>query len=145
MKKTGQTSGFSPTEIKNYVVQGTGGEWAKAAMWLAVRAFYKRGCFGDLALLVNQVHDALYGDFHQEVSDEASALLQACMEGASDFMEYYFGWYVPVPVPSVTEAGFNMMQSKEYKSPEWKARVKELRTELRAEYMQGFIPKHEQE
>lgn len=145
MKKTGKTQGFSPTEIKNYVVQGTGGEWAKAAMWLAVRAFYKRGCFGDLALLVNQVHDALYGDFHEDVCDEASALLQACMEAASDWMEYYFGWYVPVPVPSVTEVGMNMMQAKECKTPEWKARVKELRTELRGEYMQGFIPKHEQE
>lgn len=145
MKKTGQTQGFSPTEIKNYIVQGTGGEVAKAAMWLAIRAFYKRGCFGDLALLVNQVHDALYGDFHQDVCDEASALLQACMEAASDWMEYYFGWYIPVPVPSVTEVGMNMMQAKECKAPEWKARVKELRTELRKEYMQGFIPKHEQE
>lgn len=145
MKKTGKTQGFKPTEIKNYIVQGTGGEWAKAAMWLAVRAFYKRGCFGDLALLVNQVHDALYGDFHNTVADEASALLHACMEAASDWMEYYFGWYVPVPVPTVTEAGPNMMQAKEYKSAEWKARVAQLRTELRAEYMNGFIPKHESE
>lgn len=141
--KRGQTVGFSPTEIKNYVVQGTGGEWAKAAMWLAIRAFYKRRNFGNLALLVNQVHDALYGDFAKEVKDEASALLHACMEGASEFMEYYFGWEVPVPVPSVTECGPNMMQSTEMKSPEWHAKAKAFRAELRTLYMNGYKPSFE--
>lgn len=143
--KRGQTVGFSPTEIKNYVVQGTGGEWAKAAMWLAIRAFYKRRNFNHLALLVNQVHDALYGDFAKEVKDEASALLHACMEGASEFMEFYFGWNVPVPVPSVTECGPNMMQSSEMKDPAWLEAAKLYRTELRSLYMNNYIPTFEQE
>lgn len=143
--KKGIVQGFSPTEIKNYIVQGTGGEWAKAAMWLAIRAFYKRRNFDGRALLVNQVHDALYGDFAPEVHEEASALLHACMEAASDWMEYYFGWYVPVPVPSVTECGPNMLQASTMKSPEWKAMAQRFRQELRTEYMAGFIPQHEQE
>jgi len=141
--KRGQTVGFSPTEIKNYVVQGTGGEWAKAAMWLAIRAFYKRRNFNHLALLVNQVHDALYGDFAPQAKDKASALLHACMEGASEFMEYYFGWNVPVPVPSVTECGPNMMQASEMKDPEWKAQAKAYRAELRSLYMNNYIPSFE--
>lgn len=141
--KRGQAVGFSPTEIKNYVVQGTGGEWAKAAMWLAIRSFYKRRNFNHLALLVNQVHDALYGDFAPAVNDEASALLHACMEGASEFMEYYFGWEVPVPVPSVTECGPNMMQSSEMKSPDWHAKAKAFRAELRTRYMNNYKPSFE--
>lgn len=143
--KKGITVGFSPTEIKNYVVQGTGGEWAKAAMWLAIRAFYKRKNFQHRALLVNQVHDALYGDFAREVHQEASALLHACMEGASEFIEWYFGWNVPVPVPSVTECGPNMMQADEMKSPEWRSRAAQYRAELRKLYMQDYNPTFEQE
>jgi hypothetical protein len=39
--KKGTFASFSPTEIKNYEVQGAGGEWAKAGLWLAVREFYR--------------------------------------------------------------------------------------------------------
>ncbi len=136
--KRGTTSSFSPTEIKNYVVQGEGGEWAKAAMWLAVRAFYKRKNFGHKALLVNQVHDAVYGDFDGNVKDEAAALLHACMEGASDFMEYWFQWKVAVPVPSDTTYGHSMMD--ENRIPGVKDSAKPLREQLRAEYMNGYVP-----
>lgn len=106
------TQSFSPTEIKNYVVQGTGGEWAKAAMGLVVRAFYAHKNFGNRALLVNQVHDAVYLDAAPEVEVEAAAMLHACMEEASTFMEYYFKWKVPVPVPTVTMSGDNMMEEQ---------------------------------
>lgn len=136
--KKGVNASFSPTEIKNYEVQGEGGEWAKAAMWLAVRAFYKRRNFGHLALLVNQVHDALYSDAHKDVAGEAAAVLHACMESASDFMEYYFNWKVPVPVPSETTWGASMME--ELMIPGVGMRAKEIREELRALYMEGFTP-----
>jgi DNA polymerase I-like protein with 3'-5' exonuclease and polymerase domains len=130
---------FSPTEIANYEVQGTGGEWAKAAMWLAVRAFYARKNFGGLALLVNQVHDALYKDAHKSVLFESSALLHACMLAASDFMEWYFGWTVPVPVPSVTVHGDSMMQENNF-TGEFEACADKFRTELRTLYMNGYTP-----
>lgn len=136
--RKGVNASFSPTEIKNYEVQGEGGEWAKAAMWLAVRAFYKRRNFGHFALLVNQVHDALYADAGPEVAFEAAALLHACMEAASDFMEYYFGWTIPVPVPSETTWGASMMD--DVNVPGVADRAKELRVELRALYMEGFKP-----
>lgn len=136
--KRGTYASFSPTEIKNYVVQGEGGEWAKAAMVLAVRAFYKRRNFGHRALLVNQVHDAVYGDFHKDVKLEAAALLHACMEAASDYMEYLFEWEVPVPVPSDTTWGPSMMD--EEKIPGVKELAVQFRNELRAEYMQGYVP-----
>jgi DNA polymerase-1 len=136
--KKGIYASFSPTEIKNYEVQGEGGEWAKAAMWLAIRAFYKRKNFDGLALLVNQVHDALYADAHNKVAQEAAILLHACMESASDFMEWQFNWIVPVPVPSETSMGLSMMDDKVV--PGIKELASKLREELRQEYMQGYKP-----
>jgi DNA polymerase-1 len=136
--KRGIFQSFSPTEIKNYVVQGSGATWAKAAMWLAVRAFYARKNFGGLALLVNQVHDALYADLHKKVASEAAALLHACMEAASDFVEFWFQWTVPVPVPSDTTWGKSMMD--EDPVPQVKELAAPLREQLRREYMGGFVP-----
>jgi DNA polymerase I-like protein with 3'-5' exonuclease and polymerase domains len=139
LARRGTSTSFSPTEIKNYIVQGEGGEWAKAAMWLAVRAFYSRKNFDGLALLVNQVHDALYADADDSVAIEAAALLEACMLAASDFMEYYFAWPCPVPVPSDTTWGRTMME--EERMPEgFRPKVAAYRQQLRAEYMAGYVP-----
>ena len=138
--KKGVTSSFSPTEIRNYVVQGAGGEWAKAAMWLSVRAFYQRKNFDGLALLVNQVHDAEYVDADDSVAYEAACLLHACMEAASDFMEWWFNWPIPVPVPSDTSWGLSMMD--EDKIPGLKGHAAKLRTQLREQYMDGYVPSY---
>lgn len=134
------TASFSPTEIRNYVVQGAGGEWAKAAMWLSVRAFYARENFSGLGLLVNQVHDAEYADADDSVAFEVACLLHACMEAASDFMEWWFKWPIPVPVPSDTSWGMSMMD--EDKIPGLKERAAVLRTELRQQYMAGYVPSY---
>ena len=136
--KRGTYCSFSPTEIKNYEVQGGGGEWAKAAMWLAIRSFYKHRNFGHLALLCNQVHDALYADAHNTASLKAAALLHACMEAASDFMEYYFDWKIDVPVPSDTTWGLNMKE--ENRIDGLKELAQQFRQELRADYMEGYVP-----
>lgn len=129
---------FSPTEIKNYIVQGEGGEWAKAAMWLAVRSFYFYQNFQHRALLVNQVHDALYADAQDDAAFESACLLHACMEAASDFMEWKFNWKVEVPVPSDTTWGRSMME--EEKIPGLKARAAEYRSWLRTTFMSGYVP-----
>lgn len=135
----GKLSSFAPTEVKNYPVQGTGGEWAKAAMWLAIREFYARGNWRGLALLVNQVHDALYADADDAVAYEAAVVLHACMEEASTFMEWYFGWEVPVPVPSDTTWGSSM--GDEGKLPDtFKTDVKEARKVIRAKYINNYTP-----
>lgn len=137
--KGGKSSSFSPTQVKNYPVQGTGGEWAKAAMWLTVREYYRIKAFHYKALLVNQVHDALYADAAPEVALQAAVVLHACMEEASVFMEWYFGWQVPVPVPSETTWGASMMD--EGKMPDdFTDQVKEHRKVVRGLYMNNYQP-----
>lgn len=132
---------FSPTEIRNYVVQGSGCTWMKAAMWLLVRAFYARRNFGGKALIINTVHDASYIDAHNDVAFEAGALLHACMEAASEQIEFTFGWNVPVPVPSETGWGPNMLE--EAHIPGVHERAAEYRKELRMTYMKGYVPTFE--
>lgn len=139
--KGGRPSSFSPTEVKNYPVQGTGGEWAKAAMWLAVREFYRIKQFHNRALLVNQVHDALYVDADGDNAYMAAVVLHACMEEASVFMEWYFGWEVPVPVPSETTWGASMMD--EGKMPDgFKDDVNKHRKIIRGQYMNDYQPSY---
>lgn len=137
--KGGKISSFSPTEVKNYPVQGEGGEWAKAAMWLAIRAYYQRRNWEEKALLVNQVHDAIYADADDSVAYDAAVVLHACMEEASTFMEWYFGWNVPVPVPSDTKWGANM--GDEGNMPEgFLADVAVARQVVRHDYIGGYTP-----
>lgn len=140
--KRGTIVSFTPTEIKNYEVQGGGGEWMKAAMWLMIREFYRRRNFNGLGYLVNTVHDASYADNHKSVQLEVAATLHACMEGASDFMEWYFSWKLPLPVPSDTVSGANMAEENKFTSSEFKARSSEVRKELRARYMNGYTPSY---
>lgn len=113
-------SSFSPTEIKNYGVQGTGAEVMKAAMWLAVRAFYRARLDGGLPLsrIINTVHDAQYVDSPAEERERAAALLHACMENATDFLQRAFKWQIPVPVPSDTTWGPSMAVEDTIKFPE---------------------------
>ncbi|WPJ54360.1 hypothetical protein RCIP0075_00038 [Klebsiella phage RCIP0075] len=138
----GVAQSFSPTEIKNYVVQGTGGEWAKAAMYLSVRAFYRFGNFGGLALLVNQVHDAVYVDADDSVQLKAAALLHACMLEASTYMEWWFNWTLPLGVPSETKVGRNMMEELD-PDEGFQELMQEYRTFVRNTFCGGHKPSFE--
>jgi DNA polymerase I-like protein with 3'-5' exonuclease and polymerase domains len=140
--KRGMTTSFSPTEIKNYEVQGTGGLWMKVAMWLMVRAWYACENFDGQSLLVNTVHDAAYADSHIDVKDESAALMHACMTGASDFIEYWFNWKLPLPVPSDTVWGYSMADENKFATPEFKKQSSELRAALRRSYMGGYTPSY---
>jgi hypothetical protein len=142
LAKRGTAQSFSPTEIKNYPIQGTGGEWAKAAMWLAIRAFYAQDNFGGLALLVNQVHDALYADADPTVAEKAAALLHACMEEASTFMEWYFAWELPLPVPTDTHWGPNMLDD-EHMPEGFELKAKGYAAHVRSTYINGYQPSYE--
>lgn len=140
--KRGITSTFSPTERMNYPVQGLGGQTMKVAMWLNVREFYRRENFNGLALLVNTVHDAAYRDAHPSVSLASSELMHACMEAASDFIAYWFKWDIPLPVPTDSVRGANMGEEVKLNSQEFKANVAAIRADLRARYMDGFVPNY---
>ena len=136
----GPRSGFMPTEIKNYEVQGCGGEFAKAAMWLTVRAFYRYHNFDGKALLVNQVHDAEYVDAHKSVRTKAAALLHTCMEEASTFIEWWFKWEQPLGVPSETVWGSSMAEEHGIESKAFTRAVSALRPWVRKHFIGNHNP-----
>ncbi|WP_321875662.1 DNA polymerase [Burkholderia cenocepacia] len=140
LAKKGILRNFMPTEIKNYEVQGEGGEVAKAGMWLTVRAFYTYENFKMLALLVNQVHDAEYADAHKKVAVKAAALLHACMSEASNFFSWFLQWPIPLPVPTDTVWGPNMGTENKIDDPEFGAMVDKARPWLRKQFMNGYVP-----
>lgn len=141
MVRRGVYQNFKPTELKNYKDQGMGGEWMKAAMWLAVRAFYKYRNFGGMALLVNTVHDALYADAHKSVSRKAGVLIHASMLAASDLMGYWFDHHIHVPVPSETTYGASQFEEHKFDDPEgFNEAAQRTRAWLRNEYMGGYLP-----
>lgn len=145
-RKRGVLASFKPTEVKNYPMQGMGGEWMKAAMWLAVRAFYRSKNFDGLALLTLTVHDALYIDAHKTVARRAATLVHACMLASSDFMEYWFDHEIEVPVPSETTWGASMFEEHKFDNPaEFHESAERVRGWLRKTYMQGFTPSYIQE
>lgn len=136
-------AGFMPTEIKNYEVQGTGGEWMKAAMWLTVRAFYHYRNFNGKALIVNTVHDASYVDSHNSVRVKAAALLHTCMEEASTFFEWWFKWELPLGVPSDTVWGSSMAEENKIESANFSKAVQALRPWVRRRFIGNHQPTFE--
>jgi hypothetical protein len=61
------------------------------------------------------------------------------MLAASDFTEWYFGWKVTVPVPSVTVHGNSMMEENGF-TGEFDTLADKLRVDLRKQYMSGYTP-----
>ncbi len=145
--KGGTAQSFSPTEIKNYGMQGTGGEWAKASMYLSLRSYYRKYITNPKewlgqALLVNQVHDAVYTDAAAPVATRAAALLHAAMLEASTYMEWWFKWPLPIGVPSETKMGDNMMMERD--PPEgFSDLVHIYRKEIRKDFIGNHSPSFE--
>jgi DNA polymerase I-like protein with 3'-5' exonuclease and polymerase domains len=108
LARKGQLGSFSPTEAKNYFVQGLGGEVMKAALTLMVRYLYRRPDLTDHIKLVLTVHDAGYIDVAPEKTQIGIPVLHACMTVAAEYLFALYGKTVPVPVPAETHFGASM-------------------------------------
>lgn len=141
MVKKGVYQSFKPTELKNYPVQGLGAEWMKAAMWLAVRTFYKYRNFDGQARLINTVHDALYGDAAKSAARKAGVVIHASMLAASDLIEFLFGKEIEVPVPSETTQGISQFEQADFDNNAlFEQQAERVRTWMRESYMNGYTP-----
>lgn len=138
--KRGITSTFSPTERKNYEVQGVGAQIMKLALWTIVREFYRRHNWNGKALLVNVVHDAAYRDADKSVSYESMVVQHASMLLASDLMSSFCKWQMRVPVPAGSVVGASMADEEKLRGHEFEAAVQSAHAELRARYLPGYTP-----
>lgn len=114
--KRGITDSFAPPEMKNYPIQGTGGEFVQAMCGLLWRHFVSKQFYGQRAFLVNTVHDCVWVDCHKSVRDEVAADMQRIMECIPEFYNKRHGMNITVPFPVEVEYGPNMNKLHHWKA-----------------------------
>lgn len=121
MQKRGIKDTFSPPELKNYPVQGTGGEFVQAVLGLLIRRFIETSFYGNKAFLVNTVHDCIWVDCHRDVLDQVCTDIKRIMESIPEFYNNRYGMDIDVPFPVEVECGPNMNNLKHWHpgEPAW--------------------------
>lgn len=107
VKKGFSDTGFKPTKIKNYQVQGVAGEILKLILGRLYREFKKRPHFDASTLLINTVHDSVMVDTVPENLQEVQTLLQEVMESVPVLVQERYGLDFNVPVRCEVKSGEN--------------------------------------
>jgi len=116
LKDRGINDTFSPPEIRNYPVQGTGGEFVQCVLGLLIRDliekdFYGDGMFNPSAVLCNTVHDCVWYDTKtEELSKKVWADIKPIMENIPEYYNEHHDMGITVPFPVDGEVGLNMNQ-----------------------------------
>ena len=113
MQRKGVLASFSPPELKNYPIQGTGGEIVQVILGKLFRAYVAQGWWSGAddpdALLVNTVHDCVWNDMRKTVRDAVLKLTVEVMQSVPEvFNEMYPDMEIDVPFPVEAECGPNM-------------------------------------
>ena len=112
-KATGKTTGFSPTQVKNYPVQGFAGEIVQIMLGRLWRHFVKKNNYGGKALLTNTVHDCVWVDLKPEVLDEVAHDVNREMSNVKEVLnELWPEHRCEVDFPVEVVAGNNLSEMK---------------------------------
>ena len=110
---------YKDTQIANYWCQGEAFYLMAVSAGRVIRWLLSKDFFGNeeypegRALLINNVHDALYLDCHEDVHREVALIVKAIMEDAPKYMSEQLGYNIAhVPFPAAAEAGANMYQKE---------------------------------
>ena len=109
MHQHGKYTGFSPTERKNYPVQGFGGEIVQTMLGIVFRYMLENDRFNGDVLLVNTVHDCVWLDGKEHLIEKVAKETQAILESVPEvFNDAYEPLDITVPFPCETEVGKDM-------------------------------------
>lgn len=109
MKEKGISDSFMPTEMKNYPVQGTGGEIVQIILGRLWRRFVETDNYGGLALMCNTVHDCVWFDHHPDVDTELLySDVKTIMESVPEVLKELYDMDITVPFPVELEIGANL-------------------------------------
>ena len=106
--RRGIKDSFNPPEMKNYPIQGTGGEFVQGVLGLLVRKFIETDNYGGKAFLVNTVHDCVWIDAHKDVYEQVCRDIKPIMESIPEYYNTRYGMNINVPFPVDVEYGSNM-------------------------------------
>ncbi len=114
LKKKGIDDSFKPTEMKNYPVQGTGGEVVQIILGILWRKFVETDNYGNRALLCNTVHDCVWIDVAKDVLEQVAKDVKQIMESVPEVLNKLYGMQVEVPFPVELEIGPNLFNKTVY-------------------------------
>ncbi len=101
---------FSPTEMKNYPIQGLAGEVVIMCIGVLFRGFLERDNFGGKGFLTNTVHDCIWADTHEDVSEEVFSFIENTLVNAKTLFEDRYKVSCPVSFSAETAWGKNMLE-----------------------------------
>lgn len=106
---------YKDTQLANYFCQGEAFYLMAVAAgrvirWLLGKEFFRNEQYPEgRAFLINNVHDALYFDCHEDVYREVATTGKAIMEDSPKYMSEHLGYNIAhVPFPAAAEAGPSM-------------------------------------
>lgn len=113
MKDQGINESFPPPNLKNFPVQGTGGEMVQSSVGRLFRAMVNKGYWSGgnnpHALLVNTVHDCVWLDFmNKAIAEEVLPMVKYHLENIPKVYMDLYEWDVKVPFPVAAEIGESM-------------------------------------
>jgi DNA polymerase I-like protein with 3'-5' exonuclease and polymerase domains len=107
-----QIMDYKDTQIANYGIQGEAFylmavSAGRVARWLLSQDFFRTEEFPQgRAFLINNVHDCLWLDCHEDVAREVALSVKSIMEDAPRYMSTYLGYNIGhVPFPAAAEMG----------------------------------------
>lgn len=104
---------FMPTELKNYPIQGTGGEIVQMVLGVLWRnLFIATNNFNSKALLVNTVHDCYWADTAPEITQFVAEKMYKVITAARRLINQIYNIECPVDFPAEVETGPNMYELK---------------------------------
>ena len=113
MRKKGIETSFSPTQMKNYPVQGFATGDVVPLVLGELYDVLKNSYWKDTALLVNTVHDSILLDCHDiHTSNSVAHLVKQTMEKAPQFIEETWGFKFDLPLNVEVEVGSTWANKK---------------------------------
>lgn len=117
LQKRGIKVSFSPPDLKNYPIQGTGGEVVQMVLGKLFRHYLRNDRYSGKALLVNTVHDCVWFDMEAEVRDEVLNDAVRIMQAIPHFLKQAYDIDCGVVFRVDAEVGPNMLHLKHFHSP----------------------------
>ncbi len=117
MKDRGQLTSFSPPQLKNYPIQGGGGEVVQMVLGKLFRLFLATDNYDGKALLVNTVHDCVWFDMQDDVHERVINDAVRVMQAIPQFLKQTFEIDCGVMFRVDAEVGSSMLDLKHFHSP----------------------------
>lgn len=100
---------YKDTQIANYWNQGEAGFMMTVSMGRIFRWMVQRPGFMETEFLINNVHDAVYTDCHNDTQREVNLGCKSILEDAPKYMSSQLGYNIAhIPFPAVAESGSSM-------------------------------------